>query len=95
MTTCLGKICSFGLPRVPFVNCSQFMYLLNYCPNFEEVDGTYWFRVVRPSVRASVRSSRTVHARIPHGIIADARLLFFSCPIYLPLRSYAPLKKSE
>ena len=28
MTTCLGKSCSFGLPRVPFVNCYQFMYLL-------------------------------------------------------------------
>ena len=26
MTTCLGKRCSFGLPRVPFVNCFQFMY---------------------------------------------------------------------
>ena len=22
------------------------------CPNFEEVDGAYWFRVVRPCVRA-------------------------------------------
>ena len=28
MTTCLGKTCSFGLPRVPFVNCCQFMYLV-------------------------------------------------------------------
>ena len=27
MTTCLGKSCSFGLPRVPFVNCCQFMYM--------------------------------------------------------------------
>ena len=26
MTTCPGKSCSFGLPRVPFVNCCQFMY---------------------------------------------------------------------
>ena len=26
MTTCLGKSCSFGLPRVPFANCCQFMY---------------------------------------------------------------------
>ena len=23
MTTCLGKSCSFDLPRVPFVNCYQ------------------------------------------------------------------------
>ena len=28
MTTCLGKSCSFGLPRVPFVNCCPFMYLV-------------------------------------------------------------------
>ena len=28
MTTCLGKSCSFGLPRGPFVNCCQFMYLV-------------------------------------------------------------------
>ena len=28
MTTCLGKSCSFGLPRVPFVNCCQFMFLV-------------------------------------------------------------------
>ena len=28
MTTCLGKSCSFSLPRVPFVNCCQFKYLV-------------------------------------------------------------------
>ena len=28
MTTCLEKSCSFGLPRVPFVNCCQFMYIV-------------------------------------------------------------------
>ena len=28
MATCLGKSCSFGLLRVPFVNCCQFMYLV-------------------------------------------------------------------
>ena len=27
-TTGLGKSCSFGLPRVPFVNCRHFMYLV-------------------------------------------------------------------
>ena len=26
MTTHFGKSCSFGLPRVPFVNCRQFIY---------------------------------------------------------------------
>ena len=28
MNTYLGKSCSFGLLRVPFVNCRQFMYLV-------------------------------------------------------------------
>ena len=28
MTTYLGKNCSFRFPRVPFVNCRQFMYLV-------------------------------------------------------------------
>ena len=28
MTTCLGKSCSFCLPRVPFVGCRQFVYLV-------------------------------------------------------------------
>ena len=28
MTTYLGKSCSFCLPRVPFVSCCQFMYLV-------------------------------------------------------------------
>ena len=28
MTTCMEKSCSFGLPRVHFVNCCQFMYLV-------------------------------------------------------------------
>ena len=28
MTTYLGKSCSFCLPRVPFVNCRQFMFLV-------------------------------------------------------------------
>ena len=33
MTTCLEKSCSFDLPRVPFVNCCQFMYLVIYVPH--------------------------------------------------------------
>ena len=28
MTACLGGGCSFCLPRVPFVNCRQFVYLV-------------------------------------------------------------------
>ena len=30
LTSCLGKSCSYGLPRVPFVNFCQFMYLVVY-----------------------------------------------------------------
>ena len=52
----------------------------NYAPNFEEVAGAYWFRVARPSVR----SSKTMHARvlkfhiwIPQGKIVDAHSPYF------------------
>ena len=30
MTTCLGKSCSFGLPRVPFVDCLLSVYVFSY-----------------------------------------------------------------
>ena len=43
MTTCLGKSCSFGLPRVPFVNCCQFMYLVVSLFGFE---GRMWDLIV-------------------------------------------------
>ena len=43
MTTCLGKSCSFGLPRVPFVNCCQFI-IFSYSPfGFE---GRIWDLIV-------------------------------------------------
>ena len=41
MTTYLGKSCSFCLPRVPFVNCRQFMYLVIF--GFE---GRIWDLIV-------------------------------------------------
>ena len=41
MTTCLGKSISFGLPRVPFVNCCQFMYYFPF--GFE---GRMWDLIV-------------------------------------------------
>ena len=78
----------------------HFRNKFHYAPNFEEVDGAYWFWVVRACVHLSIRSSRTVHARvlkfhiwIPHGKIVDTHC--FICPSYLPFWSYAPLKKSE
>ena len=41
MTTCLGKSCPFDLPRVPFVNCCQF---ISYFPfSFE---GRMWDLIV-------------------------------------------------
>ena len=43
MTTYLGKSCSFGLPRVPFVNCRQFMYLVISLLVFE---GRIWDLIV-------------------------------------------------
>ena len=43
MTTYLGKSCSFGLPRVPFVNCGQFMYLVTFLFGFE---GRMWDLIV-------------------------------------------------
>ena len=36
MTTCLGKNCSFGLPRMPFKNCCQYMYLIVSLFGFED-----------------------------------------------------------
>ena len=43
MTTYLGKSCSFGLPRLPFVNCGQFMYLVISLFGFE---GRMWDLIV-------------------------------------------------
>ena len=43
MTTYLGKSCSFDLPRVPFVNCRQFMYLVISPFGFE---GRMWDLIV-------------------------------------------------
>ena len=41
MPTCLGKNCSFGLPRVPFVNCC---HVFSYFPfGFE---GRMWDLIV-------------------------------------------------
>ena len=43
MTTYLGKSCSFCLPRVPFVNCRQFMYLVISLFGFQ---GRIWDLIV-------------------------------------------------
>ena len=42
MTTYLGKSYSFSLPRVPFVNCCQLMYLvISFC-----FEGRIWDLIV-------------------------------------------------
>ena len=76
-------------------NASLEADLLDYAPNFEEVDGAYWFWVVRASVHSRTVLPRVLkfHIWIPHLKIFDTR--FFFCPGYLPFWSYAPLKKSE
>ena len=79
----------FKLAYIHFSHCHF------YAPNFEEVDGAYWFRVVYPSLL-----SRTVHARvlnfqiwIPHGKIADA---YFFLVRVISLSGVMPLwKKSQ
>ena len=43
MSTYLGKSCSFGLPRVPFVNYCQFMFLVISLFGFE---GGIWDLIV-------------------------------------------------
>ena len=43
MATYLGKSCSFCSPRVPFVNCRQFMYLVISLFGFE---GRIWDLIV-------------------------------------------------
>ena len=44
MTTYLGKSCSFCLPRVPFVNCRQFMYLVRQ--TYFGFEGRIWDLIV-------------------------------------------------
>ena len=43
LMTYFVKSCSFGLPRVPFVNCCQFMYLVIFPFGFE---GRMWDLIV-------------------------------------------------
>ena len=79
------------MPPLPYIIHTTYIY----APNFEEVDGEYWFRVVRPSVR----SSRIVHARvlkfhiwIPHGKIFDTRFFFFLSELS-PFLELCPFEK--
>ena len=53
-----------------------------YAPNFEEVEGAYWFGPVRPSVRLSVRPSvrlsvRNTFWKLRNSRTPSARILKF------------------
>ena len=73
----------------------------NYAPNFEEVDWAYWFRVVLPCVRPSIRQEACMlgfEISCMDSSWKNSRqsdTFFLSCPSYLPFWSYTPLKKSE
>ena len=66
---------------------------------FEEVDGAYWFRVVRACVHASVRQKPCMLGfwNVIYGFLVEKHLthVFFSCPSYLPFWSYAPLNNIQ
>ena len=62
MTACLGKSCSFGLPRVPFVNCCQFMYLVIMSPTEGEGDILFMVRILLASALASASASASASA---------------------------------
>ena len=96
----LGAVCS------PWHGQNPRWYGLThiYAPNFEEVDGAYWFRVVRACVRPSVHAcnrpsvhSWTMHAMvlkfhiwIPHGKIFDTRFFLSELSPFLEL---CPIEK--
>ena len=79
MTTYLGKSCSFGLPRVPFVNCRQFMSLVISLLVLRTGCGiwlyqfliiAYFFTLVSGTGRTSSRLS----TKISKGTITDHNL---------------------
>ena len=57
MTTRLGKSCSFGLPRVPFVNWCQLMYLVITSPTEGEGGIFLLVRILLASALALASSS--------------------------------------
>ena len=63
MTTYLGKSCSFCLPRVPFVNCRQFMYLVISLFGFE---GRIWDLIVSvPDHQFTDVFRKNEHTQVP------------------------------
>ena len=76
---------------------SHFSFLSHYAPNFEEVDGAYWFQVVRSCIRLkhACHILWTMHVRvlkfhIPHGKIAE---LFFFWTELSPFLELCPSEK--
>ena len=73
---------------------SHFSFLSHYAPNFEEVDGAYWFQVVRVCIclKHACHILWTMHARvlkfhiwIPHGKIAEPLLFLTELSPFLEL----------
>ena len=105
MTTCLGKRCSFGLPRVPIVNCCNLCIKL-LCPRLRRSCGSILVSdcpcvcaCVHACVRPFVKKKRACQgfeiSYMDSSWKNSWRTFFFSCPCYLHFWSYALLKKSE
>ena len=70
MATCLGKSCSFGLPRVLFVNCCQFMYWSSFPLGFE---GRMWDLIVSVPDHCGERGGSVVECRTPEREVRGSR----------------------
>ena len=78
----------------PFVNLGVVHLMSDYAPNFEKVDGAYWFWVVHASVRQEscmLGFWTFEHILIPHGKIVDT--CFFV--LVISLSGIMPLWKNQ
>ena len=78
MTSYLGKSCSFGLLRVPFVNCRQCMYLVISLLVLRA--GSVGFLLLQCS-SGVVRHPRDLQVSVQHVSVESSSLLHHS--IYL------------
>ena len=75
MTTCLGKSCSFGLPRVPFVNCCQFMYLVIFLLVLRAGCGIWLYQFLTSAYPFTLDMKEEICSNLKHDInkLVDAR----------------------
>ena len=89
MTTCLGKSCSFGLPRVSFVNCYQYTGHSRYV-DFAYLDTTTYVEVIFHSQHffsiflciSTPSMSKTVNMkqRVSRGdFLCPRRIFYYIC----------------